>query len=72
MDFASFTCVLVLDTTLGRKDELTLERLAEVKRLAGSSSLTNFSINHFDADLEATTLLSVSKSRAANGVGRDA
>jgi hypothetical protein len=72
MDFASFTCVLVLDTTLGRKDELTLERLAEVKQMAASSTLTNFSINHFDTNLEATTLLSVSKSGVAKAAGRNA
>ena len=72
MDFAPFTCILVLDSTLERTDELTVERVGLVKQKAVSSTLNNFSINHFDTNLEATTLLSVSKPGTAKGVGRNA
>ncbi len=58
MDFPSFTCVLLFDSTLKRHDEVTLERLATVTSLADSAEIRNFSVTHFDGNLDATTLLS--------------
>ncbi len=58
MDFPSFTCVLLFDSTLKRRDKVSLERLAAVSSKAASSEVKHVSITHFDTDLEATTLLS--------------
>ena len=60
MEFAPFTCVFVVDSTLIRKHDLTIERVAAAKRKAGASTVKNFSVTHFDTNLEATTLLSTS------------
>jgi len=62
MEFASFTCVFVInsDSTVDRKHQPTMERVAAAKRKAEMSTARIFSITHFDTNLEATTLLSTS------------
>jgi hypothetical protein len=60
MEFAPFTCVFVVDSTLQRDSELTIERVAAAKRKARASTERNFSVTHFDMNLEVTTLLSTS------------
>jgi hypothetical protein len=60
MEFASFTCVFAVDSTLDPQHDLTMERVAVAKRKAGMSMVRNFSVTHFDTNLEATTLLSTS------------
>jgi hypothetical protein len=72
MDFASFSCVVVIDSTLGQRDEVTPELQAAIHRKAGSATVSSFSVTHFDTNLQATTLLSTSKSVAAKGVTRNA
>jgi hypothetical protein len=60
MEFASFTCVFVVDSTVDPKHHLTMERVAVAKGKAETSPATIFSITHFDTNLEATMLLSTS------------
>jgi hypothetical protein len=57
MAFASFTCVLVVDTTLERDFELTKGHIAEAKRKIEASTVRSFSITEFDSNLDATVLL---------------
>jgi hypothetical protein len=57
MEFASFTCVLVVDTTLERDFELTKGHIVEAKRKIEASTVRSFSITEFDSNLDATVLL---------------
>jgi hypothetical protein len=57
MEFASFTCVLVIDTTLERDFELTKGHIVEAKRKIEVSTVRSFSITEFDSNLDATVLL---------------
>jgi hypothetical protein len=59
MEFAPFTCVFVIDSTLQRDFELTTEHLAAARRKAKASTERNFSVTHFDMNLEATSFLSI-------------
>jgi hypothetical protein len=58
MAFAPFICIFVIDSTSQRDSELTIERVAAAKRKARASTVRNFSVTHFDMNLEATTFLS--------------
>jgi len=57
MEFASFTCVLVIDTTLERDFELTKGHIVEAKRKIEAATVRSFSIIEFDSNLDATVLL---------------
>jgi hypothetical protein len=58
MEFAPFACVFVIDTTLERDFVLTKDHVAAAKRKVKASPVRNFSVTHFDTNLEATTFLS--------------
>jgi hypothetical protein len=70
MDFPSFTCVLMFDSTFQGIDKVTVRRLAAVSKKAAACSVKNFSVTHFDENLEATTLLSTGNAHVWEVEGR--
>ncbi len=61
MQFAPFTCLLVFDSSLKSMPKATPKTRRRTAKKIMASSFKNFSITHFDENLDTTTLLSSSR-----------
>jgi len=63
MEFTTFTCLLLFDSTLASQPPISLEDRAQLAAKATASHVSNYSITHFDEKLSQTTIISTTKVR---------